>query len=153
MNTTTWLQLARDAFPDLGEKSVFGGVFTTPSEFCEEMAWAVNAAHGRSGDNAFLDRGYQFIRWSIQQTLAEEVTGAIAHGFLDAILDGSHSKVACVDYLDWGDVKLISDGYSTEPDVRDAENFERLCKEWQKRWSRNQKLPSPNTPSRCSLPD
>lgn len=145
MNLTTWLELARDAFPDLGEKSVFGGVFTTAFELCDELAWAINAAHGCSGDEVFVVRGYNFIRWSVRQTLAEEIKWAIAHRFLDGILNGSNSSVACVDYLDWGDVKRMSDGYSTEPDLRDTETFERLCKEWQKRWARNQKLPSPVT--------
>lgn len=146
MDTTTWLQLARDAFPDLGEKSVLGGEFTTPVEFCTEMAWAINAAHDCSGEEVFLDRCYQFIRWSIRQPVEEEIKAAIAHCFLEGILDGRNSKVACVDYLDWGDVRLTSDGYRTEPDFLDDENFERLCDEWRKRWSRNQKLPFPNSP-------
>lgn len=147
MDTATWLQLARDAFPDLGDRSNLGGAYNTPSEFCDELAWAINSAHDLTGDEAFLDRSYQFIRWSIRQPVAEEIKTAIAHRFLDGILSGSHSKVACVDHLDWGDVKLISDGYRTDPDFHDIESYERICTEWRKRWSRNHKLPSPKSPT------
>lgn len=147
MDTATWLQVAKDAFPDLGDKSNLEGAYNTPSEFCDKLVWAINSAHEHMGDEAFLDRAYQFIRWSIRQPLAEEIKAAIAHGFLNGILDGNHSKVECVDYLDWGDVELITEGYRTEPDFRDAEHFERLCTEWWKRWSRNQKLPFPKSPT------
>ena len=54
------------------------------------------------------------------------------------------SKKACIDYLDWGDIKMISNYFTTEPTFEDIDNFDRLCSEWKIRWSRNQKLdPSP----------
>ena len=141
MDAARWQELATKCFPEL-EFFALSGVSMQPSDSLENLACLAEEAH-RAGDTALLGRLYPFIRWSIRNTGDDRLKGWIADWFFDRILQSKHSKTGCLDYLDWGDVDLLASHFTVEPMFQDKENFERLCIEWKKRWSRNQKLPRP----------
>lgn len=141
INTDTWLPLAARLFPEL--KFGVDGSSGDAVCVCEDLAYAADAAHKEPVNLAFLSRCYEFIRWSIHNTEDERLKGAIADWFFDRVLSLQFSKSGCLDFLDWGDVKVLCGALTVEPSFEDTSSFERLCVEWRRRWARNQKLPRP----------
>ena len=141
MNEEHYLKLLDHHFPEL-EIAISSSESPTCPMSLESLAFLTDNAH-RAGDTAFLNRSYPFIRWSIRNVESEQLKGWIADWFFDFILLLEHSKTRCLGYLDWGDVDLLTSNFTDDPMFEDSDNFERLCKEWRKRWSRNQKLPPP----------
>ncbi|MCW1922767.1 hypothetical protein OKA05_09410 [Luteolibacter arcticus] len=141
MDAAHWQELATKFFPEL-EPLALSTASPAASDSLENLAYLAEEAH-RTGDTALLNRIYPFVRWSIRNTADDRLKGWLADWFFDRILQTKHAKTGCLDYLDWGDVDLLCSHFTVEPMFEDTENFERLCKEWKKRWSRNQKLPHP----------
>jgi hypothetical protein len=115
----------------------------TPWVSWEDLAWRTDDAH-HGNDIEFLQRCYGFVRWSICHAPDEKTKGWIADWFFARILLLGHSKRGCLDYLDWNDVRLLTEAFTVEPSFNDTGNFEALTAEWRRRWSRNQKLPPPD---------
>lgn len=107
------------------------------------LAMVTDRAH-QTGNSDFLNRSYTFIRWAVRN-IGDEPSGIQIAWFFDLILQFEHSKTGCLDFLDWGDVELLTGTFTVEPSFTDTDNFERLCREWKKRWGRNQKLPPPQS--------
>jgi len=141
-----WHRLARAGFPELDLPEDDAGDTIHGCSACEALASLADEAHATGGDRVLLHRCYEFIRWSIRNTDDAELKGRIAHSFFDTLLSLPHSKTGCLDYLDWGDVELLIEGFEIEPAFEDVENFLRLCAEWKRRWARNQKLKAPQWP-------
>jgi len=141
MDVTRWQGLATKLFPEL-QRHNLASAAPDPINLLESFAYLADEAH-RLGDTALLDRIYPFIRWSIRNVESNSLKGWIADWFFARILQFPHSKSGCLDYLDWGDVELVTSHFTVEPMFEDTDNFERLSNEWRKRWSRNQKLPRP----------
>jgi len=136
----SWLDLAMRCFPEIAVEEPL----SAPS-FCMDLAYLTEDAHA-CGDADFLRRSYGFIRWSMRHTQDERLKGDIAHSFFDTILLVDHAKTACLDHLDWGDVRAFTDAWSCEPSFTDVENFDALREIWTKRWGMNRKLPDPVLP-------
>jgi hypothetical protein len=142
LGETAWCGLVWELFPEtrdfwLGSQGAFSA--------CGAVGYAVDCAHRGLIDEAYAKRCYDFMRWSIRHTV-EEVRGKIANSFFTEVLRSGSAKTACLDFLDWGDVKLFIDAWTVEPFFDDVENFDRLCGIWKKRWSRHGKLPQPPDP-------
>ncbi len=137
-----WCALAQRHFPELPQEEDSEEV-DDGRAVCEDLAYLANEAHGVAEGEGFLKRCYEFIRWSIRNPLDDQLRGWISDDFFDSLLTDSNSKKGCLDYLDWGDVRTMLEGFTVEPHFTDIHNFEKLCGEWRKRWSRNQKLEPP----------
>ncbi|WAC21504.1 zinc-ribbon domain containing protein [Luteolibacter sp. SL250] len=140
VDVASWKELAARCFPE-----IHAAICCDAEMLCDELADMTDAAH-RRGDTDFLRRSYGFIRWSMRYTDDARLRSAVAHWFFDRILQLESSKKACVDFLDWGDVKAFMDAWGCEPSFKDEENFGALIEVWTKRWGRNQKLPDPMLP-------
>lgn len=132
MSTESWTNLLRLRFPELNAED---------PDPLGSLAMLTDNAH-RMGNADFLERSYTFIRWAVRNFTDEPSKNQIAW-FFDLTLQLKHTKTGCLDHLDWGDVELLTGTFAVEPSFTDTENFERLCQEWKKRWSRNRKLPVP----------
>jgi hypothetical protein len=131
MNTDSWTDLLKLQLPELN---------TDDPDPLGSLAKLTDSAH-RTRNTDFLNRSYTFIRWAVR--IDDDGLKRQIAWFFDLILQFEHSKTGCLDYLDWGDVKSLTDTFTVEPSFTDEEKFERLCREWKKRWSRNRKLPAP----------
>jgi len=136
-----WVRLFVAAFPELIEE----GATPDRDEVIFSLAYATVEAH-RTNDTRFLQRSYHFVRWTLHHSQDSDLLGDLFHTFFDRLLSSKFSKKACVDFLDWGDVKILLDNIRLEPLFTDEENFAKICHEWQKRWSQNRKLPIPEAP-------
>ena len=139
-----WYRLACAEFPELEFESFDDDVLVWSA--CEGLAYAADAAHQDPENTAFLTRCYGFIRWSIRHTHDAQLKGWIGDWFFGELLCLPHSKTGCIDYLDWGDVRMLAAALSVDPPLGDEANFANLCHVWQKRWVRNQKLHAPAEP-------
>lgn len=139
--------LARASFAELALDDLDSKSPTQVCSVCEDLAWLADRAHEDQNDGDLLPRIYVFIRWSIHNTSDEKLKGWISDCFFDRLLSLPSSKTRCLEYLDWGDVDLLIAGFTVEPGFEDVENFDRLCREWKRRWSRNQKLEPPTKPA------
>jgi hypothetical protein len=142
VDEASWISLAEESLPQTVE--FLGDVDRSGSDICMEIACLADRAH-REGDRELAAKCYDFMRWSIRHTI-EEVRGNIANSFFTEVLRSGSAKTACLDFLDWGDVKLFIGAWTVEPFFDDVENFDRLCGTWKKRWSRHGKLPEPPDP-------
>lgn len=140
VDLASWLELAARCFPEIEAIRC-----DSAGMLCDELADMTDAAHC-SGDKDFLRRSYGFIRWSMRHTDDNRLLGSIAHSFFDPLLQLESSKKACVDFLDWRDVKAFMDAWACEPSFTDEGNFAGLVEVWKKRWGSNQKLPDPMLP-------
>ncbi|MES2657816.1 MAG: hypothetical protein V4689_04315 [Verrucomicrobiota bacterium] len=138
-----WFRVARAAFPELDLVEYDPDDSTQLLSVCEDLADLANDAHQSREGAELVDRCYRFIRWSIRTTDDERLLGWISDWFFDGVLQLPGSKVGCLEYLDWGDVSILMQNFTAEPSFDDESNFEILCKEWKRRWARNQKLPEP----------
>lgn len=138
--------MARGMFPELALEEFDWQSGIQVCSACEDLAWLADRAHESGNDADVLQRIYGFIRWSIHNTDDDRLKGWLADRFFDRILSLPTAKTNCVEHLDWGDVELLCTGFTVEPGFDDIENFQRLCVEWKRRWSRNQKLALPTEP-------
>lgn len=132
MNPESWTDLLKRHLPELPADD---------PDPLGSLALLTDKAH-QTGNSDFLNRSYNFIRWAVRNADDDPLKSQIAW-FFDLILQFEHSKAGCLAYLDWGDVKLLTGTLSVEPSFTGSGNFDRLCREWKKRWARNQKLPPP----------
>lgn len=138
-----WFRSAMSSFPELDRANYDPDDPAQPASICEELAYLADEAHRSSGSEEFLSKCYWFMRWSIRRVEDAQLLGCIADWFFDRILQLPNSKSGCVEYLDWGDVSMLMENFTTEPSFEDVANFNLLCTKWKKRWARNQKLPPP----------
>jgi hypothetical protein len=148
-----WYVMARATFPELALEEFDRQSGIQVLSACEDLAWLADRAHETRRDDENLQHIYGFIRWSIRNTDDERLKGWISDWFFDRILSLATAKTSCIEYLDWGDVELLCAGFTVEPGFDDIENFDRLCMEWKRRWSRNQKLAPPTEPAESKKKD
>lgn len=143
MTSEEWISLASKKFPEIDLLEDCDDTSVQVLDICWELAFLADKKHSQDQDVELLRQIYDFVRWTIHRVDNTPVKEALADHFFDNVLVGSISKRACIDFLDWGDVDVFFESFTTEPDFEDVENFEQLCTEWKRRWSRNQKLPIP----------
>ena len=146
INSGDWIALSKSQFSNLDIDADQDEDFLI-YRICDDLSYLVDSLHRDPASQSGLDLAYNFVRWSIRNTESTRIRECMADYFFSGVLVHSSSKKKCIDYLDWGDVKILCENFTTEPSFEDVDNFDILCEEWKKRWSRNQKLATPQKPA------
>lgn len=140
INTEQWLVLARERFAD---ENAEGVDFNDSWDVCLYLSQTAIKAHWPPVNEIFLQRFYRFLRWSMIHVQNEALKSCLEMEIFRDLLHDPHAKSGCLDYLDLGDVKRFTIYWDDLTRLEDQDHFDRLYAIWEKRWSRNQKLPPP----------